>query len=358
MMKTIGWMLSRMILVRFLGILIGISVFVLTLEAVSYAKEILALEPGHALILLKYMLHRAPATLATFLPMSMLLAILLTLTELSYRNEITAIWATGVSPMRLVLLLLPVAFLTGGLHFLLSDQGVPAAAPQLNQWGVADYGEKKLRLSEDDPIWMRSGDDILRAKSSNAASTQLNDVIIFRRTPDGILREQIFAKTAKLDGDRWNLDTVVVYYRENLPPDRLDTLVYTGAMRPAAAGARTGDPEEMTFKELGNFISNSGFGIRPTWVYETWRQKRVALLFSTLVMIAICVPLATRFRRGGGLGILFAAGVALGFLFFVIDGIASTMGELGFVWPWMAAWMPVLLFGSLAMALGLRMDRV
>ncbi len=358
MMKTIGWMLSRMILARFLGILIGISMFVLTLEAVSYAKEILALQPDHAAILASYMLHRAPATLATFLPMSMLLSILLTLTELSYRNEITAIWATGVSPMRLVLLLLPVAFLTGGLHFLLSDQGVPAAAPQLNKWGVADYGEKKLRLSENDPIWMRSGDDILRAKSSNADSTALNDVIIFRRTPDGILREQIFAKTAKLDGSRWNLDTVVVYYRENLPPDRLDTLVYTGAMRPAAAGARTGDPEEMTFKELGNFITNAGFGIRPTWVYETWRQKRLALLFSTLVMIAICVPLATRFRRGGGLGILFAVGVGLGFLFFVIDGIASTMGELGFVWPWMAAWMPVLLFGSVALALGLRMDRV
>jgi lipopolysaccharide export system permease protein len=358
MMKTVGWMLSRMILVRFFGILVGISVFVLTLEAVSYAKEILALQPGHAAILANYMLHRAPATLATFLPMSLLLALLLTLTELSYRNEITAIWATGVSPMQLVLLLLPVAFLTGGLHFLLSDQGVPAAAAQLNQWGIADYGEKKLRLGEDDPIWMRSGDDILRAKSSNADSTELNDVIVFRRTPDGILREQIFAKTAKLDGNRWNLGTVVIYYRENLPPDRLDALVYTGAMRPAAAGARTGDPEEMTFNELGHFIANSGFGIRPTWVYETWRQKRLALLFSTLVMIAICVPLATRFRRGGGLGLLFAAGVGLGFLFFVLDGISSTMGELGFVWPWMAAWMPVLLFASLALALGLRMDRV
>jgi lipopolysaccharide export system permease protein len=357
-MKIVGWMLTRMILARFVGILFGVSLFVLTLEAVSYAKEILALEPGSTTILFKYMLMRAPAVLATFLPMSVLLAILLTLTELSYRNEIPAIWATGTSPFRLILLLLPIAFLAGGLHFLLSDQAVPAAAPQLSEWGIADYGEKKLKLGENDPIWMRSGDDILRAGKSNADSSNLEDVIIFRRNADGILREQIFAKSAELEGQRWNLTDVVVYYRDNLPPDRLSSLVYSGAMRPAAAGARTGDPEEMTFGQLRHFITNAGFGIRPIWVYETWAQKRIALIFSALVMIGICVPLATRFRRGGGMGLLFAGGVALGFLFFVIDGVSATMGELGFVAPWMAAWMPLLLFGALAAAIGLRMDRV
>ena len=87
-------------------------------------------------------------------------------------------------------------------------------------------------------------------------------------------------------------------------------------------------------------------------------QKRISLVFATLVMIAICIPIATRFRRGGGLGLLFAAGVGLGFLFFVVDGMALTMGELGFVKPWMAAWVPVLSFGALATALSLRIDRV
>lgn len=357
-MKTVGWMLTRMIVTRFLGILLGITIFVLTLEVISYAKEILALDKGGTTIIFKYMFMRAPSTLATFLPMSVLLAILLTLTELSYRNEITAIWASGTSPFRLVIMLLPLAFVTGGIHFLLNDQAIPAAAPQLKTWGVADYGEKKLKLGERDPIWMRSGTDILRAASSNAQSTMLEDVIIFRRDPNGILREQIVAKQAELQGDRWNLRNVIVYYRENLPASRLENLVYSGAMKPAAAGARSGDPEEMTISDLNYFIANSGFGIRPTWVYETWWQKRIALFFATFVMIAVCIPLATRFRRGGGLGMLFAVGVALGFLYFVVDGLALTMGELGFVRPWLAAWMPVLSFGALATALGLRNDRV
>jgi lipopolysaccharide export system permease protein len=351
-------MLTRMIFVRFAAILFGVSLFVITLEIVAYAKDILDLSGGSPAIIGKYLLMRAPGTLSTFLPMSMLLAILLALTELSYRNEIAAFWASGISPWRIILMLLPLALMAGGMNFLLSDQAVPAAAPQLREWGIADYGEKKLELGERDPIWMRAGSDILRAESANADSTVLDGVIVFRRDANGILREQIVARQAELEDDRWNLKEVIVYYRDNLPPSRLDSLVYSGAMKPAAAGARSGDPEEMTLADLSYFISNSGFGIRPAWVYETWWHKRVTLFFSVLVMISICIPLATRFRRGGGIGMLFAAGVALGFVYFVIDGIAISMGELGFVPAWMAAWVPLVGFAGIAAAIGLRTERV
>jgi lipopolysaccharide export system permease protein len=357
-MKIVALMLMRMISVRFFAILFGVSIFVLSLDVVAYAKEILALGSGGIGIVAQYLLMRAPSTLATFLPISLLLALLLVLTELSYRNEIPAMWSAGLSPFRITVMLLPLGFLAGGLHFLLSDRAIPAAAPVLREWGVGDYGEKKLKLGERDPIWMRSGGDILRAGSANADSTRLADVIIFRRDATGLLREQIFARQAVLEGDRWNLKDVLVYYRDNLPPDRLSALVYSGAMKPAAAGARSGDPEEMSLADLGYFIDNAGFGIRPAWVYETWWHKRLSLFFSALVMIGISIPLATRFRRGGGIGALFAAGVGIGFIYFVVDGLALTMGELGFVTPWLAAWLPIIVFGALATAITLRAETV
>ena len=183
-------------------------------------------------------------------------------------------------------------------------------------------------------------------------------MIIFRRDEDGLLREQIYAETASLAGDRWNLDKVVIYYRGALTPNKLDSLVYSGAMKPAAAGARSGAPEEMSLRDLSYFIENAGFGIRPIWVYETWWHKRVSLFFSALLMIALVIPLASRFRRGGGLGVLFAVGVGLGFIYFVVDGMAVTMGELGFVTPWLAAWVPAIGFGALAVVLTLRAEKV
>ncbi|QIG46535.1 LptF/LptG family permease [Nordella sp. HKS 07] len=358
-MNIIGWMLTRMVLIRFVFILFGISIFVITLDIVAYSKEILAIGDGGLQAVFTYVLMRSPGTLSTFLPISVLIAMLLVLIELSYRNELPAIWSSGISPFRIMMMLMPFAIMAGGLHFLLNDQAVPRAAPTLRLWGIGDYDEKKLKVGgESDPIWMRAGRDILRAGSANPQATELDDVIIFRRDEAGLLREQIMAKHAVLNQDRWHLSNVLVYYRENLPPNRLDQMIYSGSFRPAAAGARSGDPEEMSMSDLSYFVENSGFGIRPAWVYQTWWHKRLTLFVTAFAMVALCIPLAARFRRGGGIGVMFAVGIGLGFLFFITDGIALTMGELGFVTPWFAAWAPILGLSAIAGFITFRTERL
>jgi lipopolysaccharide export system permease protein len=357
-MNHIARMITSMIVMRFLPILVGLSLFVLTLEAVAFAKEILALNGGGIVMVLRYIATRAPATLATFLPFSMLLAVLLTVTELSYRNEISAIWSLGVSPLRLIGMLAPLALLVGCLHFVLVDRLTPAAAPTLREWGIADYGEKKLTFGERDPIWLRSGTDILRAATADAKATRLSDVVIFRRDAGGMLLQQIFAESASLGPDGWQLQNAVIYGQDNTPPQRVTNFLYQGKMRAAREGARSGDPEEMTMTDLNYFIANKGFGIRPTYVYQTWWHKRVSLFLVSLTMVALVVPLATRFRRGGGLGVLFALGIGMGFSFFILDGIAMSIGELGVVYPWLAAWLPVLVFGAVGLYLLGKSERV
>ncbi len=357
-MKIVAWMLTKMILLRFIAILLGISSFVITLDLITYVDDILKLKENDLGALGQYAMLRLPGTLSTFMAMSILLALLLTLVELSYRNEIPALWATGTSPFRVVLMLLPLGALLGGVNFLINDQAVPKTAPVLHSWGIGDYGNKKLQIGEKDPIWMRAGNDILRAADSNPQATQLENVVIFRRDGEGILIEQIMAARAQLRQGRWELSDVVLYYKENLLPNRVSTYIYSGDMRPAAAGARSGDPEEMSTADLNYFIANQGFGIRPPHVYQTWWHKRMTLFLSAWLMIAICLPLSVRFRRGGGIGVLFGLGVAIGFGFFLFDGISLTMGELGLVPPWMAAWTPVAVFAGIAATLTFRVETV
>ena len=128
------------------------------------------------------------------------------------------------------------AIVTGGIHFLLNDYAMPVTTPTLREWGIGDFGKEKFKVGEKDPIWMRAGTDILRAALANRDSTELKDVIIFRRDADGLLREQVYAKGAALEGGRWTLNGVTVYYRGNEKPDQMPTLVYSGSLRPAAAG--------------------------------------------------------------------------------------------------------------------------
>ena len=355
-MSRIAKFISSMILVRFVTILACIAIFVITLESVGFISDVLKITTNPVQALAQYALYRSPSVLAVFLPMSMLLALLLTITELTYRNEITAIFATGISPLRIIIMLLPTALLVGGIHFTLLDQLIPATTPTLKIWGIGDYAKNKVNVDSKDPVWIRSGSDIMRVIKVSSDGKQLDDVIIFKRSEDGQLKEQIYAETATQEDDRWRLQKVVVYYNGTEAPNRLDSLIYSGTMQAANAN-RTGDPEDMSLSELGTFIANKGFGVRPIHVYQTNWHKRLAALVSSLLMIVLCVPMAARFRRGGGLGYLFVVGVGLGFLFFIFDGISTTMGELGIVKPWLAAWAPVFIFTALGLSFVARTER-
>jgi len=348
-MPTLSKLLSKLFLARFVLILFGVTVFVLSLDIATYADAILAVNDGKISGIWYYALLRSPGIASQFILLSILIALLLMLTEISRNSELVAIWAAGVSQYSLLRALLPVAIGLGLFNFALVDRAVPLAAPTLHQWGIGDYSSKKLSVGNDDPIWMRSGTDIIRAVSTtNAANTKLSQVTVFRRDGEGILQEQIMAETAELQGQRWLLRNVTIYNRQSLPPTQLEKMIYTGLMRPAATGARKGDPEEMTVGDLVYFVNNSGFGLRPPHVYSTWLHKRFASLATGILMLFIAIPLAHRYKRGGGLGMLFAVGIGMGFGYFIFDGITLTMGELAILPPWAAGWMPPLIFTGIA----------
>ena len=116
-MKIMTWMLMRMIAVRFVAILLGISIFVLSLEVVTYTpRKFWHCGRAAAAIVAEYMLMRSPGVLATFLPISMLLAMLLVLTELELsQRRFRPCGRPAFRPLRIVVLLLPLG-VAGGRH--------------------------------------------------------------------------------------------------------------------------------------------------------------------------------------------------------------------------------------------------
>jgi len=357
-MKTLGLLLTRMIVARFVAILLGIVLFVLMLDALGNMDSILSYNDGDYMALLRYAALRFPQVTSTFWTLSLLLAVLLTLLELGWRNEMVAIWAAGISPMQIVMALMPLGLVLGAIQFIINDRAVPMTSSVLREWGVGDYSNKKLQVGENDPLWMRAGNDIMRAASANARATRLQGVTIFRRDAKGLLLEQIIARAAILKNGRWLLEDIYIYSRDNVRPARLKTMIYSGNLKFATAGARSGDPEEMSLADLSYFVANQGFGIRPAYVYRTWWHKRITLLLAAWLVIAVCIPLAARYRRGGAIGYMFGTGVAIGFAYFIFSGLSITIGEMGLVPPWMAAWIPLIALGLLTSALMLKAETV
>ena len=153
-MSTLARFLTRMIVLRFAVILLGLSAFVLTLEVVGFLTDISHIHSNPFAAVGLYCAARLPGIINLFLPTSLLLALLLAITELSYRNELTAIWATGVSPSRLIVKLLPMALAIGLFQFLIMEIAVPSAATSLHSWGIGDYATRKFKTAENEPIWI------------------------------------------------------------------------------------------------------------------------------------------------------------------------------------------------------------
>jgi lipopolysaccharide export system permease protein len=106
--------------------------------------------------------------------------------------------------------------------------------------------------------------------------------------------------------------------------------------------------EEMNYFQIRDYISEQQMKGNPRIVdYQVEKHKRIAFPFATLVMTLIGVSLSSRKVRGG-IGLHLGSGIALAFLFILIMQISSVFATSGDLTPWLAAWLPNILFGIVA----------
>lgn len=89
----------------------------------------------------EFLVLSLPHTLALTLPMSILVAVLYTFSELTSASEITAMAAGGIRPARLVLPIAGVGVLFAGLMFYFNDQVLPHSNHELKNL-IIDIGRK------------------------------------------------------------------------------------------------------------------------------------------------------------------------------------------------------------------------
>src|SRR3546814_18260741 len=78
------------------------------------------------------------------------------------QNELTAMKSFGMSQLRMMLALAPVAILIALQQFLIDSTFVPSSVAKLRAWGVGDYKPVAAR-DETGLTWARQGHDAERA---------------------------------------------------------------------------------------------------------------------------------------------------------------------------------------------------
>jgi lipopolysaccharide export system permease protein len=379
--SIIGRYASRSLLTHLTMTLTGFVALLQLLDLLNNADDIIARHGNRIAALAKYVGLRLPDLTSFILPFAVLIAALLTLAKLARDNEILALKAAGLSFYRLLLTLVPIALIVGGLHFLLSDQVVPRTAHALQAWDANAESDimgasgnaapqtttapagtapaQPARAATQPGVWVRDGNSFIHIDSVLAEGTEIRGVTIFERGANYVLERRVMAKRAVYSDKHWRLvDAQVLEFGagQSRKPTRYFELPWQISLTPNHLADLAADPTTLSLTEVWRFAARPDVGSRPVDFYRTWLQRKIAVPLTTLLMILLAAPVAQGLQRHGGIGAGLAAGVGLGFLYFVAEGLLLTLGETGVIGPTVAAWAPMAVFAAVGIASLLRIE--
>ena len=322
---------------------------------------------GHklkALEVAEYYVVKLPELLGTVQPVALLLALLYSLTNLARHHELIAIRAAGVSIWRLSAPYFVIGFvLSVGLFALTEYWGVDSAeaADRILNRHLADQPDtaarqwqSKLKFNNDRDarIW-----DI---GEYHLLTGDMKKPVVDWLLPDGT-RRLIVAERGAWTNRVWTFYNVaqMIYRTPNDTPPSLRTnelafpefsetpeqikseikITGTSNIR-AAKKLRFSIAEILAYQRLHPKLKPDDYALLNTQLHG-----RLAAPWTCLVVVLIAIPFGSLSgRRNVFVGV--ASSIFICFAFFVLTRVGLALGTSGKLLPWLAAWLPNLVFSG------------
>ena len=283
-------------------------------------------------------------------PIFLFLSVIWFTSRLANNTEVIAILSSGISFFRFLRPFLISATLIALFAFFAGMYIVPKSNQGFNDFRYKYLVKKEarntdkvfLQINDDEFIYVNNYDPIRKQASDftleNFNDNKLNFKISSRRIrwieKDSLFRLFNFKKRVFL-GDKEILETSI----------RKDTIFdfNINDLAPVNYIAET-----LTFSDLNKFIKDEKLrGSSLINNHLLVRHKRWSIPISAFILTLIAVSVSS-FKRRGGMGVNLAFGITLGFLFIFFDKIFGVMVNKSSFSPFIAAWLPLFIFGLLA----------
>ncbi len=345
-------------------LLFGIAAFTSLFFAGSYLGQLtnLLLQGVPTHVVLKLFLLNLPGIIVLTLPMSVLLAVLLSFARLSSDSEMVALWAGGVSLWRLMRPVMVVALTVTILSFLINNWIAPGAARRSSD--IKSRALKEATAIENPFVRTdKQGDKFSSIVVVNGGmrKRQLWDVsVVTGFTAEGP-RVFFHAERAQWEGgDKWTLYNGIMrtlggssesYTRYGTFKSQPITIQGT----PEEIAEEQRDPDEMSFRQLARRIQRLR-RTQDTRPLEVDLYNKVALPLASLVFAMIAAPLGLRPQRSGS-GVGFGLSIGLIFAYWMVWQYTSQLAKTGGLAPMAGSMMADLLFFGVGLALLARKAR-
>ncbi|MBK9445889.1 MAG: LPS export ABC transporter permease LptG [Betaproteobacteria bacterium] len=292
-----------------------------------------------------FILLRLPGRIYELMPIAVLIGALYALSTLARHSEITVLRASGLSTGRLLLTLLQIATVFGMITLLMGELVAPPAERAARQLRLSAVG-KLIAQEYRTGLWVKDDMTFVNVRAVTP-DNQLRSIRIYEFDKQARLLSVSEAEEGEyLPPASWKLKNVV---RTKLDGNRGSVstepeLVWGSALNPDILAVLLVKPESMSLLHLTSYINHLRVNKQKTQRYEIAQWKKVVYPLAVLVMIALALPFGYTHNRVAGVSLKIFAGVMIGVLFHLLNGLFSNLGAIN-SWPaFTSAAAPSLLF--------------
>ena len=352
-MKTLDRYLAGLFFRNFLVAIVSLAGLFLFQELIGQVLD--HSYPGKQVLI--YNLMDVPRTVVQMTPPAALLATVLTLSGLSRSNELTACFSIGVGLRRLVSLLLTVIFMISCLVLILEDRILPVMYRQRTTYFYREM-QKRPDFFLDikfDKVWYRSKNMIYNLRLFDAQTKTIHGMAVYTFDDDFNLMQVVEADKAEFTPRGWRLlkGTVTVFSPQDPFPltQKFQQKELVISETPKDFQEIEKEVDSLRIKELYRYIQRVKFAGADTKSYEVKLHSKISLAFIPIVMCVLGVPFSVRSRREGGMAKDLGLCLAITFFYWLFYSVGLSLGTNGALPPWLAAWLPSLIFVALAATL-------
>ena len=312
-------------------------------------------------LVMRFVLFRVPQSIPMAFPFATIFATLLGVGRLMADNEVTAIRTSGVSLWRFTLTPLIFGFCVFISTWAMNEYVAPKSVDiSTRTFYQIIYHTASLPIEPQ--MFRKDPDTNNEFFVSNVAPDghTMEGVQIFKPGRTGYWNETIQAKTAHVEGATLVLtDAIMTFYnadgymtsQSKTPEFRIGLPLGESAAQ--FLSTQNSDAYTMNSKQLSQQVSalrSQGVGGEALGNLELSLADKFAFPFSAVVSVLIALPMAIRFgKKGRAMGMALA--IVAFFIYYVMIEAAAAFGSTGRMNPYVAAWLPNVLFGVAGLAL-------
>ncbi len=295
---------------------------------------------------LGYVALTLPGRSYEIMPIAVLIGTLYALTLLARHSEITVLRASGLPTGTLLLTLAKIGLLFVVLTFLIGEFVTPPAERMAKQLRLV--AQSKLIAQEfRSGLWVKDGLSFINVRNV-MPDGGLRGVRVYAFDENYQLRSLSEAEQGSyLPPNRWRLTNVAqtLYTADNRTVlAHHDELIWQSALNPEILSVLLVMPERMSLITLFQYVRHLSENHQKTERYEIALWKKLVYPLAILVMMALAVPFAYAHDRLSPVSAKVFAGVMLGILFHMLNGMFSHLGVINNWRPLTAAVIPSVMF--------------